>query len=212
MEIDPDTLEVLGTADSYINPLQPIEEGAFAIHGISDADVAEAPTLPQWLEQTLGGPMDGEITLIGYRVAFDLPMLRPIGNIVRTWDLLPLAQMMVPGHVALGAEPGTKPNHKLQSMRDYFSLPGGEAHRAMGDVWTTYQLLEALLPATGRSLRMLCGTEFQIWYTMPWGKHEGQPIISLPTKYKEWLLGLPELDPSLKKSVEMFYKTDRRIV
>lgn len=201
MEIDPDTLEVLGEMHSIINPQCAIHSDAAAVHGITQEEADKAPTLARYIEESLGGPLEGEITLIGYRVGFDLPMLRPFGNIVKTFDLLPLAQNLVSNSV----------DHKLQTMKEYFGLPGGVAHRAIGDVHTTHQLLKALVPMTGRSLRMHCATSFQIYQRFPWGKHAGELIVNLPGKYKEWLLGLPDLDPNLRKSVELFRATDRQI-
>lgn len=212
MEIDPDTLEILGTMDSILNPERLIESGAMAIHGITDEQAAAAPTMEQWLLNELEGPLDGEITLIGYRVAFDYPMLLPIGNIVRTFDILPMVQMMVPAVMPRNPTPGNdKPNRKLQTMCEYFDIEPGEAHRAMSDVHSTYQLLLKLLPYTRRTLRDMCNTPFQMWYRMPWGKHEDEPLITLPVRYKEWILSQPEIDPNLKKSVRMFYQTDRVI-
>ena len=201
MEIDPDTLESMGEMHSIINPECAIHPAAAAVHGITQEEADKAPTLAQYIQDTLGGPLDGEITLIGYRIAFDLPLLRPFGNIVKTFDLLPMCQNMVSGTA----------NHKLQTMKEHFALPGGVAHRAIGDVHTTHQLLKTLLPMTGRSLAMHCATEFQIYQLMPWGKHVGMLIIDLPGKYKEWLLGLPDLEPNLRKSIELFRATDRQI-
>lgn len=201
MEIDPDTFEVIGEMDSIINPQCDIHPAAVEVHGITQKQADAAPTLAQYIQDTLGGPLDGEIVLVGYRVAFDLPLLRPFGNIVKTFDLLPLAQNLVQD----------SENHKLQTLKEYFNLPGGAAHRAIGDVHTTYQLLKTLIPMTGRSLRMHCATEFQIYQRAPWGKHAGELIINLPASYKRWLLTLPDLEPNLRRSIELYQATDRQI-
>lgn len=201
MEIDPKTLQSLGELGSIINPEAVIEEGAMQTHGITQEEAERHPTLSQYIHQELGGPFEGEITLIGYRVAFDLPLLKPFGNITRTFDLLPLAQALVPD----------ADNHKLQTMREYFDLPGGDAHRAMGDVYTTHQLLKELLPKTRRTLAAHCATEKQIYLKMPWGSKAGQLIVNLPVGYKDWLLSLPDLDVNLRESIEVFARTDRRI-
>ena len=201
MEIDPDTLESIGEMHSIINPECAIHPDAAAIHGISQEEADKSPTLAEYIQNEIGGPLDGEIVLIGYRIAFDLPLLRPFGNIVKTLDLLPMCQSMVSGTL----------NHKLQTMKEHFNLPGGVAHRAIGDVHTTHQLLKVLIPMTGRSLQMHCATEFQIYQRMPWGKAQGELINNLPGKYKEWLLGLPDLEPNLRKSIELFRSTDMQI-
>lgn len=201
MEVHPETLEVLGAAESIINPEKPIDPSATAIHGITDDQVKDAPTMAQFIERAFGGPLSGELVLLGYRVGFDLPMLKPIGNIVKAWDVLVLAQTLVTD----------SENHKLQTLREHFQLPGGPAHRAMGDVMTTHQLLQLLLPWSGRSLEAHCSTPFQVVHRQPWGKHEGTPLILLPSSYKRWLLSLPDLEPNLRRSLEMFIKTDRTL-
>lgn len=201
MEIDPDTFESLGEMSSILNPQTEIEPEAMAVHGITQEEAESYPTIERYIQDTLKGPLEGEICLIGYRVGFDLPLLRPFGNIVATFDLLPLAQLLVPD-----AE-----NHKLQTMRDYFALPGGDAHRAMGDVHTTHQLLKVLVPQSGRSLQMHCATPDQMYLRMPWGKHSGQALVTLPTHYKAWLLELNDLDANLRRSIEFFHRTDKKI-
>lgn len=197
LEIDAD-LNIVGEAESFINPERLIEASAIEIHGISNEAVADAPTLPQWIESAFGGPLDGDICLIGYRVGFDKPLLEPVGNIVKTFDVLTMAQTMVSGVT----------DHKLQTMKEHFGLPGGPAHRAMGDVLTTYQLLSLLVEKSRRSLVAHCATEFQMVHRMPWGKHTGCLLVDLPPSYRVWLLGLADLDPNLRKSVELVRKTD----
>jgi DNA polymerase-3 subunit epsilon len=199
IEINPDTLEIVGELGSIINPLKPIDPAAAAIHGITDEEAAKHPTLPEYIQDALGGPLDGDLTLIGYRVSFDLPLLRPFGNIVKTFDVLPLAQNTV----------RDAPNHKLQTLKEHFNLPGGDAHRALGDCHTTLQLLAVLLPLSGRSLRMHCATDFQMVHFMPWGKHEGQPLISVRKNYREWMLRECDLEPNLRKSLEIIARTEK---
>jgi DNA polymerase III epsilon subunit-like protein len=199
IEIDPDTLEILGEIGSIVNPLKPIDPTAAAIHGITDEEAAMHPTLPEYIQDTLDGPLDGDLTLIGYRVGFDLPLLRPFGNIVKTFDVLPLAQSLVRDAA----------NHKLQTLKEHFNLPGGDAHRALGDCHTTLQLLAILLPLSGRSLRMHCATDFQMIHHLPWGKHEGRPLVSVPKSYRDWMLRECELDSNLRKSLELLAKTEK---
>lgn len=201
MEIDPVTLESLGEQWSLIDPECDIHPAAAAVHGITLEDVADAPTIEEYIDIVMGGPLEGEICLIGYRISFDLPLLRPFGNIVKTFDLLPLAQLFVRG----------TENHKLQTMREHFDLPGGEAHRAIGDVHTTHQLLKVLLGLSGRSLESHCSGERQIYQVMPWGKHVGMLLINLPTSYKRWLLEeAQDIDPDLRHSIALFYETDHK--
>lgn len=199
LEID-ENLEVVGEASSLINPECPIQPGAQDIHGISDEMVADCPTLEQWIEQTFGGKLDGYVCLIGYRVSFDKPMLAPIfENLSTCFDVLPLAQECIP----------EAPNHKLQTLKELLGLPGGPAHRAAGDVLTTHQLLQHLLPKCGRTLEQLCDTTFRMVHRMPWGKeHAGKLLIDVPVGYRNWMLTLADLDPNLRQSLELIRATD----
>ena len=199
IEIDPETLEILGEVGSTLNPEMPISADASAIHGITDEEAAKHPTMAEFIADKLHGGLDGEIVLLGYHVAFDRPLLEPIGNIVKDWDLLPLAQQLVRDTT----------NHKLQTLKEHFSLEGGAAHRALGDCHTTLQLLRVLVPLSGRSLVNHCATKFQFTMTMPWGKHSGIALSDVPKSYRKWMLEKCEtLDNNLRASLEMLAKTE----
>ncbi len=197
MEIDLD-MECLGTEESLINPQRPIDPSASEVHGIYDADVANMPAMSDFVRDNLHGGLEGDIYLIGYRIAFDRPMLECVGNIVDTFDLLPLVQQYFP----------ELPNHKLQTIREHLQLPGGTAHRALGDVVTTHQLLQVLIPMSGRTLEQHLLTKFRIVHRCPWGKHAGKLLAELPASYRRWMLELEDLDPHLKRSLELIRQTD----
>ena len=36
---------------------------------------------------------------------------------------------------------------------------------------------------------------------MPFGKHKGVPLNEVPSDYKSWLLGQPDIDPYLRKAL-----------
>lgn len=62
-------------ADILLNPEQPIPPASTTIHGISDADVADAPTFKDKADELLGVFKDAMFS--GFNVSgFDLPMLR----------------------------------------------------------------------------------------------------------------------------------------
>jgi DNA polymerase III subunit epsilon len=197
IEIDVETLEVVCEYTSLIDPEISIEAGATAIHGITDSQVLSAPTLPEWVAESLGGGL-GDVVLIGYRVGFDLPMLTGIGNIVQTFDVLPLAQQLVTD----------SKNHKLQTLKEHFGLPGGAAHRALGDCHTTLQLLRVLVSLSGRSLADHLKTRVQFISKMPFGKHVGKPLVALPADYRRWLLDKAEIDNNLRSSLAMIALTE----
>lgn len=201
MEIDPITLQEIGRCDSLINPGIPIPPEVSEIHGITDEMVKDAPSIEQWVDTTFGpGGLIGEVALIGHRIDFDLPLFAPIGKAEWTVDTLLLTQLFCDVQTE---------NRKLDTLKEALALPGGgTSHRAMADVCTAHQLLQYLLPKSGRTLEAIATTEIFVLHEMPWGKHEGKPLINVPRNYREWLMGLDNLDRHLRYSLEQVAKTD----
>lgn len=200
IEID-DDLNEIGRCHSLINPLIPISPEASAVNGITNEMVATAPTIEQWVEQTFGGPLEGEVTLVGHRIEFDRPLFAPIGNCVHTLDTLVLTQVFVQDEL---------PNRKLDTLKDHFQLEGGgESHRAMADTVTAYQLLCHLVQLSGRKFADLAAVPYWILHYAPWGRYEDKPLAEVPRAYREWLLSLPDLDINLRKSLEQIALSDK---
>jgi DNA polymerase III subunit epsilon len=198
LEVDQD-LNVLGEASSLIRPTCPIGAEAAAVHGITEEMLADAPTIEQWVDMTFGGPLEGRIALIGHRIGFDRPLFAPIGQVAHELDTLELCWVHVHG----------LPNRKLDTLKEHLQLPGGgESHRAMADVITCHQLLQWLIPRTGRTLQALATTPYTILQYCPWGKHEGKLLMDVPRGYREWMLGLDNLSLSLRRSLEMVALAD----
>lgn len=200
IEIDPDTLEETARAEALVRPTCAISPEAQAIHGISLEMLADKPTIHEWVERELGGPLDGEVALIGHRVAFDRPLFVPIGNAPWAVDTLLLTQLFIDDEL---------PNRKLDTLKEHLGLPGGGvSHRAMADAMTCHQLLQYLIPLTGRTLRDIATTPHFMVHHCPWGKHEGTPLIEVPKKYRDWMLSLPDLDIHLRQSLELIAVAD----
>jgi DNA polymerase-3 subunit epsilon len=194
MEID-GNLTVLGHAESLIMPRGEIAAAAQEVHGISKQMLldAQAPYIEDWVLREFGGPLDGEVTLAGHRVGFDRPLFKPVCNVVRVLDTLPLAFEYV----------SDAPNKKLGTLKEHLQFPAmGDQHRAMSDVWDVYHLLQHLCEVTGRSLEELITVPYDVHY-MPWGKHEGKLLTEVPRGYRNWLLNeAKDLDPNLRRSLE----------
>ena len=127
------------TWSSLVRPGRPIPPDAAAVHGITDAMVAGAPT-PAEVAAELRRRC-GEDIIAFHNGPFDLPfvtaMLRaagqpPLGNPVV--DTLGLAR----GFTGEGG-------NSLQALRARYALPIEPAHRALGDALTTARLLLALV-------------------------------------------------------------------
>lgn len=200
IEIDWD-LRILGDCETKLNPQKPISPEATAVHGMTLEELANEPTIGQWVEEVLGGRLDEPIVLIGHKVSFDAPMFRSIGSAIKLLDTLTLSWVYYPDC----------PNKKLDTLKEYLGLPGGGvSHRAGADALTCFQLLEHIVKTTGRSLRSLVETPYYILHRMPWGKHEGKLLTELPSGYRRWLLDLDpnSLDASLRRSVELVAQAD----
>ena len=191
VEVEPETLEITNSWQSLIDPEIPIEEGAQAIHGITAEMVQHEPTIEEFVAERMGGRIEDECVLISYNVRFDLPFFKPVLNVLSTFCALELSRRLFPK----GPE-----NHKLSTMRQYLELEGGPAHRAMGDVLTTHQLLRKVLPMTGKSLKENLRVPAHVIYTMPWGEHQGKQLMDIPVQYRTWLLSI-NIDDDLRRSL-----------
>jgi DNA polymerase III epsilon subunit family exonuclease len=116
---------------SLVNPEQPVSPGAYAVHGLSDNELAQAPTarevLPHFLA-FLGEPESSP--LIAHNASFDAGFLG---------SELQRAGLAVPGHSlydTLALSRTRLPmlaSHRLDSIARYFGLDPTGAHRAMAD-------------------------------------------------------------------------------
>ena len=137
--------ELLGTYQTFVRPDVRIPPFITALTGISDAMVADAPTvgemLPSFLEFLGGG------VVVGHNVRFDLSFLNHaltatgrdrLAN--ATVDTLALARRLVRDMV---------PNCRLGTLAATLHLPHQPSHRALTDVLATGDLLHALLERAG---------------------------------------------------------------
>lgn len=205
MEIDAQG-NVLREVHSMIDPQVPISASAGGVHGIRDEDVADAPTLEQFV-QVYGTPFPGDSpVLIGYRVEFDLKMCASIlPGKYQALDLLRVARNLWP----------EADNHKLQTLAYQFRLPSGTAHRALGDVATTVSLLRHIMATTGADFDGVLEMSKQplsLDTYIGFGKHgpmgtdkldgkRGTKLRNLPKSYIRWYLGTADGDPDLKAAL-----------
>lgn len=208
IEIDPVTLEEIGREESLIKITKPIPPEVTAIHGITDEMIKDAPTIEEFVNDIMGGRLQGKVALIGHRIDFDLPMFEPIGDVMRfpngdavTVDTLLLWQLF--GDVKTE-------NKKLDTLKAALSLPGGgQSHRAMADCCTAHQLLQYIVSRIGRDLESIATTEKYVLHEMPWGKHEGKLLMNVPRAYRrDFLMKLDNLDRHLRYSLEQVALAD----
>jgi DNA polymerase III epsilon subunit-like protein len=189
-----DTLRELEHTTSLCNPGLPIEPGAQAIHGISEASVADAPKIEDVFK------LQGPTVAIAHNWAYDSRFLsQHIDHLAGSLCTLVLARKLVTDSA----------NHKLGTLAAHLGLEVGTAHRAAGDTQTTLNLLRYLVEKSGRNLQQLveAAKKPQIIHTMSFGKYKGQAISSLPRWYIDWFLNLPDIDKDLRLSLTNELKT-----
>lgn len=199
-EIDND-FYVLRDSESLIDPECPISPGASGVHHITNEMVEFEPTLFQYMSLNNFPLMKTEV-LIGHNVKFDIRFLRDyLPDSFVVVDTLKLSRIIfTPDRFP------DLPDHKLQTLRYYFRLDAGTAHRALGDVVTCVNLLKTLAEVAETDLNGLIAlTRKPLPGTtqMPFGKHQGMMIKDLPKAYVSWLLTKADIDEDLKFALEV---------
>ncbi|HXG40819.1 MAG TPA: polyribonucleotide nucleotidyltransferase [Candidatus Limnocylindrales bacterium] len=134
---------------TFVNPGRPIF--GFQIHGISDADVAGAPSPREAVERLLG--FAGDAPLVGHNVVFDLQFLQ---------EALGETGRFAPGSyfdtlvVAREGYPGLAETYRLPDLARFFGIAFEANHRALPDAEATAEMILRIagdLPARLRRLR-----------------------------------------------------------
>lgn len=195
IQID-ESLTVISEHNFRVKPGIPISPGASGVHGITDDMVSDCPALEEVLCRF---PEDffSDIFLIGHNISFDKRLLDKYWNVTGQLCTLKAARNILP----------LAPDHKLQTLRYFLNLPVPKerGHGAYVDTLVTFHLLSKLLEISGDSLVDFVDThtKTQVLTLMPWGKHKGQALTSLPKNYVQWLLTLPDLDKDLRSSLKI---------
>jgi DNA polymerase III epsilon subunit-like protein len=195
----------LATFESLVDPQRPIPAFATRIHNIGDDDVRGAPTLAELADRL--SELARDAVVVAHNASFDARFLPFLSD--RPWlCTMRLARIAVPD----------APAYRNQVLREHLRIRDPEAdgipaHSALGDAMVTSHILARCIPrflalghddnveaavryvATPRALRVL-----------PFGKHRGQPVTSIPGGYLRWLLSLdrpPEDDVRLTAAAEL---------
>lgn len=185
------TLEIVESYRTLVNPGVPINPKATEIHGITDSDVVDAPTMAEVVRQ-----LNGPVFLIAHNAQFDRRMIEKDVQVVDEFCTLRMAKR----HFA------DLEKHTLESLVAHFQLGEFDAHSALGDVMAVHALLVNTCSYLGMSFPELIADQkiVRILHKMPNGKHRGRPIPLVSQQYREWLLEQPNLDPDLKHTLETF--------
>jgi DNA polymerase-3 subunit epsilon len=174
-----------------INPGMPIPKEATAIHGISDEMVKDAHS---WKEvgAAFAEFCSGEVVLIAHNNdTFDKLFLeeeyKRNGMEMPKWTFIDSLKWARKYRSDL-------PRHTLQSLREVYEIPANQAHRALDDVIILNQVFSLMIDdlSIEQVLKLLetSGTLSK----MPFGKHAGKPLESVPQDYVSWLLNSGSFD------------------
>jgi predicted DnaQ family exonuclease/DinG family helicase len=127
--------EVIDTFSSFVDPGRPIPLAITDLTGITDDDVAGAPSLHEVLDRL--SRFAGSYPIVGHSVGFDLAFLQRHNCLVEneTLDTFELATVLI-----TDAE-----RYSLGSLAQLLGIELEQAHRALDDTHATYQLFRALL-------------------------------------------------------------------
>lgn len=188
-----------------LNPTIPIPEGASAVHGITDADVADEPTF-RHVARSLFALFSG-CDLAGYNVKnFDLPLLK--AEFARANIAFPEPDIRVVDPLVIFKQ---RERRDLQAAYAYYCDKSlDNAHSAEADAVATMEILVAQLdhyedlPETVEALHDVCHPRDPDWIdpdgklkwdgeiaVLTFGRHRGFPLGDLVRDergYLEWLL------------------------
>lgn len=121
---------------TFVNPQRSIPLRIQQITGITDADVANAPTIDQVIPELLSFATLGVHALVAHNAGFDLGFLRSAGLQLHrpALDTFELASILLPGRAS----------YSLGELCKFANIPLADAHRALDDATATAQLFMVL--------------------------------------------------------------------
>ena len=141
--------------ERLVNPGIPIPKASVAIHGITDAKVADAPAF-----NDIAGLLEayiGRAVVIGYAAAYDLAVLereyalagRPAPRL-RALDVRTLARLAAPSLA----------DYSLEALCEWLDVKIGGRHTALGDARAAGEIFLALIPLLrAKDIRTLAEAE-----------------------------------------------------
>lgn len=203
-----ENFNVLREAESLIDPQRLISPSASGVHGLTNDDVKDSPTLEEYFSDSgpecYGGLIQGPAALIGHRVSFDTHTLgRFVDGGFTELCTLRWVRRLYP----------EADDHKLSTLIFALDLPrSAGAHRALADVYSAMYLAQHICERTGLTLHQLVEASKPPMEVllMPFGKHKGTPIAEMPKHYIEWALReMKDLDRDLVHTLNLALEKKR---
>ncbi len=172
--------------EKLINPGCPIPAEASAIHHISDEMVATAPSFDVVAAEFIEF-CQGDVVLIAHNNdGFDYHFLKAEfgrhGVEMPAWKFLDSLKWARRYRNDL-------PRHTLQFLREIYGIAANNAHRALDDVIVLHQIFSFMTDDLSIDRIYALLNKPREMHHMPFGKHQGSPLKSLPKDYVAWLAG-----------------------
>lgn len=183
-----------------INPGCPIPAEATAIHKISNEMVANAPSFTEVAQEFIEF-CSGDVILIAHNNdAFDLHFLR--NEFGRNQLEMPAWKFLDSLKWARRYRPDL-PRHTLQFLREMYGIAANNAHRALDDVLVLFQIFSKM--TDDLNINQICDllTRTRELTHMPFGKHAGKPLGTLPRDYVAWLASSGAFDKTENQQLKM---------
>lgn len=171
------------TRSSLVNPMRPIPPEASAVHGITDADAADAPLLAEAIPLVLTDrpPTFYVAHFIEFEKQYlgdllDAPLICTMKCSMRVW---PEASAFNLGYLRYWL--------CLGDLGQRANPP----HRAPADVFVTSHVLGRLFGEASVDDMVAWTKEPALYPRIPFGKHEGMKWSALPDSYLDWILNKP---------------------
>lgn len=196
---------ILETVESLIDPEQMIGPSASGIHGLTNKDVEDSPTLSEYFSvddpSCYGRKLPANAVVVGHRIGFDMRYVAPYFESPPTEVCtLRWARKLYP----------EADDHKLSTLIFALDLPrSAGAHRVLADVMSAYYLARHVCDRTGMTLPQLAAASeapMEI-LIMPFGKHKGTPFKSMPKSYLRWMReNMKDLDMDMTYTIALHLK------
>lgn len=200
-----EAFNILETVESLIDPGQMIGPSASGIHGLTNADVENSPTIEEYFTvddpSCYGKKLPADSVIIGHRISFDMRFVAPYFEAPPTEVCtLRWARKLYPD----------ADDHKLSTLIFALNLPRSTgAHRVLADVMSAYHLARHICDRTGMTLTQLAEASkspMEI-LVMPFGKHKGAPFSTVPKSYLRWMKeNMADLDQDMRYTIHTLLK------
>lgn len=147
---------------SLVNPGRPIPPASTAIHQLTDADVAEAPSIAELLPDIVR--FIGESTVIGHHVSFDL---RFLNKTLQPQFLCRIRHPWLDTMLLFLAVSGRLGHYSLEEVAQFCDVEIHDRHTAYGDAVATAAMFKVLVS-------YLPSGSYPVSRLLKWQTHMGQ--------------------------------------